>query len=188
MFNELVNKVAAANPSRNADNLYRRLLKVIEEMGETSEAYLSVTSPANYKNKSWLDYREEAVDTLIVLIDISLTQLTNFPPAALIPFNIRLATEHSFDNPAKLEVCKFEVIRAVGAAEQHLRDNKPIAFYGALSRAIQAAADMCFARIPNDHDPKVISSRITELFDKKLQKWISNQNIASTQEPEYERS
>lgn len=62
-----------ANPDRHYNNLARRLLKIGEEYGETSEAYLNVTSSNNSKKKKWKDVREELVDTIIVAIDCALT-------------------------------------------------------------------------------------------------------------------
>jgi NTP pyrophosphatase (non-canonical NTP hydrolase) len=175
IMNELVSMVRIVNPHRSMNNLNRRLLKILEELGETSEAYLSVSSPHNYKAKSWLDYREEAVDTLIVLIDVALTELSNsYPPQSLIPSSISLAVEHSFDDPSSLMFEQFQVAGAVSAAATHLRDNNPMGFYGAINRGIQAAANMCFARIPEDNDRTVIAERVKGLFDVKLGKWSRN--------------
>lgn len=60
----------------NYDERYtnRRVTKLSEETGECSQAFLSVTSEENSKNKSWEDVREEAVDAVIVGLDIALTR------------------------------------------------------------------------------------------------------------------
>lgn len=62
------------NPTYNERYLSRRVIKIGEESGEVSEAFLSVTSDSNGKNKTFNDVREEAVDTAIVGLDIALTK------------------------------------------------------------------------------------------------------------------
>ncbi len=61
-------------PGRKIDNLVRRLGKLMEEVGELSEAILSVTSENNGKNKIWNDICIEAIDVLIMAADIALTK------------------------------------------------------------------------------------------------------------------
>lgn len=65
--------VQAADVERTIDTLERRMLKLNEEQGELGEAYLSVTSLQNAKNKTWDDVREEAVDVAIMALDILAT-------------------------------------------------------------------------------------------------------------------
>lgn len=69
---DLFAKIRAANKKRKMANFARRLLKLGEEYGEANQAFLSVTSKSNSKNKSWEDVREELVDVLIVNIDLLL--------------------------------------------------------------------------------------------------------------------
>src|ERR1035437_1704852 len=71
----IVDAVEQANPQRNSANLNRRLHKMLEELGELAEAYLNATSKNNLKGKTWADVKEEAVDALIVAIDIVLTDI-----------------------------------------------------------------------------------------------------------------
>lgn len=174
----LVKMVNEANPERDSTTLNRRLLKVLEEIGEVSEAYLSTTSATNYKNKTWLDYREEAVDTLIILLDIALTPLpeTNYPPAALLPQTVSYGQEFSFKDQMMLEGFKFEIVRAIGSAEAYLRDSNQLGFYGAIVRGITAASKICFATIPEDSNPNIINKRVEDLFRLKLDKWINSQS------------
>lgn len=181
---DLVTMVRDVNPHRSPDNLTRRLLKILEELGETAEAYLSVSSPHNYKNKTWFDYREEACDTLIVLIDVGLTQITSsFPPATMLPSSINVATSHSFESLDRLTHEKFAVAGAVSDAANHLAKVKDdgltasMGFYGAINRGIQAAANMCFALIPEDQDRDVIAQRVHEMFVAKLDKWSRNMAV-----------
>ena len=51
------------------------MTKLLEEIGEVSQAFLSVTSESNDKKKTWADVREEAADVLIIAADIALTAL-----------------------------------------------------------------------------------------------------------------
>lgn len=75
MKNEVFRKILEANPERNYSSMSRRLIKVMEELGEASEAYLNITSSYNGKNKSVDDFREELVDCMVVIVDCLLTKL-----------------------------------------------------------------------------------------------------------------
>lgn len=75
MRNEILRKVLEANPERNYSSMARRLLKVVEEIGEASEAYLNISSSFNGKGKTVGDFREEMVDAMIVIADCLLTPL-----------------------------------------------------------------------------------------------------------------
>jgi len=65
--------ILEANITRNFANFHRRTIKLMEELGELSEAYLNVTSASNGKGLSYFDIREEAVDCVIVAVDLALT-------------------------------------------------------------------------------------------------------------------
>lgn len=69
----VVEAIRDANPARHHANLWRRIMKVMEELGEAVEAYLNVTSAANGKKKTWADVREELADAVIVAVDCALT-------------------------------------------------------------------------------------------------------------------
>ena len=71
----VLDMVAQANPNRCAPSLERRVTKLLEEIGETAQAFLSVTSERNDRRKTWDDVREEAADVLIVAVDIALTPI-----------------------------------------------------------------------------------------------------------------
>lgn len=73
LVKNIVDAVKKANPDRSFLTFERRQLKLLEEIGEVSEAYLNVTNSSNNKNKKWDDVFEEATDCLIVAIDIYLT-------------------------------------------------------------------------------------------------------------------
>lgn len=74
-MDKLVQKILEANPRRKAKNLDRRIMKHGEEYGEVVQAYLAVTSKNNLKQKTWDDVREELIDTLILNLDILLTEM-----------------------------------------------------------------------------------------------------------------
>lgn len=74
-MDELIDRVVIANPQRKKKNLHRRFLKLGEEYGEAVQAYLSVTSKNNGKQKTWEDVREELCDVLIITLDILLTEM-----------------------------------------------------------------------------------------------------------------
>ena len=74
----IIDSVSNANLQRSVDNFDRRCEKFLEELGELAEARLGYTSKNNPKNKTLNDVKEEAVDVLIVALDISLTPFSFF--------------------------------------------------------------------------------------------------------------
>ena len=70
---ELTQAIRNANLTRHHTTLNRRIIKLAEELGEVSEAYLNVTSLNNGKGKTWADVREEMADLVIVALDCALT-------------------------------------------------------------------------------------------------------------------
>lgn len=74
MVSDIIERIQEINPRRSMPNMGRRIQKLFEEGGELSEAHLEVTSEENYKEKTIDDILEEAVDAMIVAIDIGLTK------------------------------------------------------------------------------------------------------------------
>ena len=72
---DIIAKVHEANKSRTMDIFDRRVIKLGEEYGEACQAFLSVSSENNSKNKSWPDVREELVDVVIVALDLLLHEM-----------------------------------------------------------------------------------------------------------------
>lgn len=72
---EIFDIIYEANPRRRIDNLERRMLKIIEEVGEATANYLNVTSELNAKGSTWEDLREELLDVIIIAIDCLYTPL-----------------------------------------------------------------------------------------------------------------
>lgn len=182
-YQDIVYDVQRANPTRSSVGIRRRLLKILEELGETSEAYLSRTAPGNYKNKSWEDYREESVDTLIVLLDVALTDLPNnsFPPPALLPNHLKLAASVKVNSYEELEDRKFLIAGAVAAANEHCTNGNLMGFYGSIARGVSAAAELVYAHIPGEN-MTALDERVYSVVTKKLDKWtrrmaVNNEDI-----------
>lgn len=80
---DIIEKVHGANRDRRMEIFARRMLKLGEEYGEASQAYLSVSSEKNGKNKTWDDVREELVDVLVVTLDLLCHQFPDEDEAAV---------------------------------------------------------------------------------------------------------
>lgn len=106
----VVRAITNANPDKHYDNLGRRILKLSEELGEASQAYLNVTSPSNGKNKTWGDVREELADTVIVAVDCALTPT---PDQVLAGFT-RAEVEEAFAAEIETKLAKWARNRATG--------------------------------------------------------------------------
>lgn len=186
MYHErIVNDIREANRDRSPTCIRRRLLKILEELGETSEAYLSKTGTGNYKNKSWDDYREEGVDTMIVMVDVALTELVDstWPAAALLYLNVEEGRREAVTSFEEMEQVNFDIARAVCSADHFLRQaDGTVGFYGATARGVKAAARLAFAKVPRDAtlhpeddegrlDDNQIAARVYETVTKKLAKW-----------------
>ena len=72
---KIFKEIIEINPARSVQDFEHRSMKILEELGEVSEAWLNVNSVANAKNKTWEDVREEAVDVAIVALDLIFTNL-----------------------------------------------------------------------------------------------------------------
>lgn len=172
--NEVLVAIREANPTRSHVCVNRRLLKILEELGEASEAYLSRTSKSNYKHKTWDDFRVECVDILIVMLDVAMTPLpwSNWPPEAL----LHLQYEEGRLSPVKtlegIEDLLFDVGIAVTAANKAMAktDTGGIGFYGAISRGVKAATQLCYAVIPGENKADIEKS-VYNTVKAKIQKW-----------------
>lgn len=182
---QIIQDIRAANPKRSAETLSRRLLKILEELGETSEAFLSRTSTNNYKEKAWADYREEAVDTLIVMLDVGMTGFPegSYPAGAMLDLHLAEGKLNAAEGFAEMEQQKFEIARAVCSAQHYLQPAKSedvpreAGFVGAISRGVRAAASLCYAKIPGDSEAN-LDQRVYDLIQMKLAKWQSGRSTA----------
>lgn len=92
---DILGFIFSANKKRKKknENLDRRFIKLAEEVGEACQAYYSVTSKNNSKNKTWGDVREELCDVVIVALDILFTEMPD---------------ETDFKNPKKELIDRIE--------------------------------------------------------------------------------
>ncbi len=74
---QISSMVEDANPSRSMETLMRRHVKLLEEAGETSGAWLSLTQPGDYKKIVPADLFEELVDLAIIALDLAMTPETH---------------------------------------------------------------------------------------------------------------
>jgi NTP pyrophosphatase (non-canonical NTP hydrolase) len=105
---DLVHAIWMASRERNFDNIHRRMIKLMEELGEASEAYLNATSATNGKGKTFADVREELADCVIVAVDLALTPT---------PDQVDKASEdieREFLNTVGLKLMKWMRNRATG--------------------------------------------------------------------------
>ena len=159
-----VELIALANPTRCKTNLDRRLIKMLEELGELASAFLSVTSMENAKNKTWADVQEEAVDVLIVGTDIALTPLVDEDDRAIQERIVRYARDnlHSIDLGFKQLLWRISGINTQLA--DVYRDDPQVAVYlgGELVRYAFALNHLI------DHPaPKQLCGEVT----RKILKW-----------------
>lgn len=161
---QIITMVQDTNPYRTPNNLSRRLIKVLEELGEAAEAYLGATSSHNYKDKSWDDLREEAVDSLIVLVDVALTD-TKFPnPSYLIAPAITTASQNK--NAVDVTKMLYRIAGSVSSTAMHLSEEDDIGAMGALIKGIESASRIAFMNTGPDV--------VLELVEQKLNKWKAN--------------
>lgn len=96
-----IEKIYTVGSERSVDTVSRRCAKLIEECGETAEAFLNCTGE-NYKNKTWDDLREELTDVFITLTDIALTFMTPYTLLKIMPESPFLKQAPSLDHIPKM--------------------------------------------------------------------------------------
>ncbi len=171
-MNYIVETIRDVNPHRTIGNVERRFIKVLEELGEASEAYLSVSSPHNYKSKTWLDFREESIDTMIVLIDIALTDIGGGVNIGYMEGAFELGRSHHHPRAHATLARNFHMIsKNVGLAWVAFLDCNHRAFRTAICNAMVAAVELCYTPILEDQDREEIIVRTRETFDTKIAKW-----------------
>jgi NTP pyrophosphatase (non-canonical NTP hydrolase) len=163
LLERLAEAIRDANPNRSIANLNRRILKLIEEYGEATQAYLNVTSPANAKNKTWADVREELTDCFIVAVDIGWTLLsgetelaTVLPP--ILPESAGLPFSEGF--LLHFGVLLGQFINSRG------RDD--------LARIITAICYLNLTTFADLDQPDQIERRLEFDINRKLEKWDAN--------------
>ena len=169
LLKTIIDLIAEANPNRNYCNLTRRVLKLIEELGEVAEAYLETTSANNRKNKSWADVNEEAADVLIVAIDIALTIDT---PEALLEFVI--PNLHCYTG--SLDAVIRQICYATARFDGNFQNDRPLA-------VAHIGVAVCYAFSMNEllHRYDSHDNLLSEV-NRKLDKWRSGTSTAEAAE------
>lgn len=166
MFNVIARLVQAANAGRDPTNLERRCDKLIEELGEVSEAYLNVTSDSNRKAKTWDDVREELVDCLIVALDIYWTLLPG--ETEVVPPKPKVEQKVSFIHAG------VKIGYHLGLYLYSLDLGHSMARFEA-KRLISVVADRAWTRLPDqlEMSQEDFEAQLQAEVERKLEKWAA---------------
>lgn len=161
--------------TRTALTITRRLLKTLEELGETAEAFLCVTSENNPKGKSWEDVREEAVDTLIMLIDCALT----YEGEHVFTQELHEAIRQGI-NVLSNDVDRHDIEDLLISASQAITEGFELGRYGMnkFLTATKLIAAIAFAPMGDLQDIDARKWVTFGILEKKLDKWKRNVSTA----------
>lgn len=162
----MVLRIEEVGHRRCHTNIRRRLLKVAEEIGEVSEAILGVTCDLNYKNKTREDILEEAIDILIVLIDIVLTRI---PGSTIEPSRfVRDATSGLAPTPIsfdQFDEVVFSIMREVSDAARAFKRHDDLSFYGSVMNCVGRVFTLVYS--PDFGN----ENAVFDIFVEKMGKW-----------------
>jgi NTP pyrophosphatase (non-canonical NTP hydrolase) len=179
IFTDIADLVKQTNPERHASTLGRRCIKLLEELGEVSEAWLNVTSPTNGKGKSWDDVREEMADCLIVALDIVMTPIDNIED---------FSVSETFDSFPLEQLGKDEIEELLLSIGQNASDFYASArdgYHDASSIArdfVENAYFLCFldsADQPN-YTIKQKEDQLLVEIKRKIEKWETKRALMTT--------
>ena len=173
----IVDAVEKANPQRTVTNLNRRTHKMLEELGETSEAYLNATSMNNLKKKSWKDVQEEAIDALIVAIDIALTNLTVGIDAKA---GLLHLAEHVGLKEKDYDLIIRNIVKDLGAFMTNYDTDTKIA----TTDGIYLVKDSFVLVVHVFSNAVDLDAEIISEIDRKLAKWMTSRNKVTEIDPE----
>lgn len=162
-----VTEVARIGVDRKPSNIERRLIKVFEEVGELSEAWLNVTCPVNYKQKTLADIREESLDCLIVLLDVALTPMTTTSSLGGLAVSLIGRGEEDSGNLDTVPKNIQGIAKNTSNALTAFRHKNDMGFYGALSKAMVSASRIVFSNFETSED----DPSVERLIQIKLGKW-----------------
>lgn len=166
--------------------IFRRLLKTQEELGEASEAFLSITGPQqeNYKGLTVDDLREEVADVFLMVADVYVRWTKSVYPGCsdddildeLLVFN-RYRDEHFY--PPVFEPCFVELNGAFGALFSRAArcwgspDGLPeLGFRLLMNQLVVASFWALSVSLPGEtFDADERRRRYIELLNDKLNKW-----------------
>lgn len=146
----------------------RRIIKLMEELGEVSEAFLNVTSPNNRKNKSWNDVREELVDSFIVAIDIHVLKTK----VLSLDNHVDLIQVISSYDEKDFESSFIQINSFINRLVTNTCSDKT------MNDLINVLANLALIRFP-DIDAETdeqIKQRFDDMFISKINKWLSTIN------------
>lgn len=169
IIDEISLLVRAANRGRFHSNLHRRTTKLIEELGELSQAWLNVTSSSNSKQKTWNDVREEIADCLIVALDIAWTPLPNESDViVVIP---ALAESPEFIHSMIFDIC-LHIAMFGQIVESAYADRLPDARVH-INRVVGLTAAMALSVLPDQSNltTNEIETQLLIEVERKLAKW-----------------
>jgi NTP pyrophosphatase (non-canonical NTP hydrolase) len=166
LLEQISHLIKMANPYRDYANLSRRSIKLIEELGEVAEAWLSVTSPSNGKMKTWDDVREEIADCLIVALDIAWTALPGEEdPEPTIVYDAAIEFTYS---------TVFSISYRVGLFGQSLGVSASLA-RREISLVTKFVASMALQALPDQAEAtsEEIEVQLLTEVERKLAKWAA---------------
>lgn len=168
----------------------RRYIKLFEELGEVSEAYLDVTGGGR-KKKTYEDVLEEQVDAVIVLLDIAVLAAIDQVGAVSLPQVREVMTRHLNKCLEKSGSLTY-ASRCANAFEVSLRQFYLMGsaaylqlgqsdFYLVTLTALDGAFQLLFSDAeslwsgrPNEGASDARVQRIATLFEQKCEKWERN--------------
>lgn len=177
----IVESILAANPNRQQDNLHRRIFKLSEEYGEIIEAYLNVTSSSNGKGKTWADVREEAVDLLIVAVDVALTPIDGRCDIYG-EISLRIPVLNDIEDIEDELVRAGELIGEMGSKWREYRhlpsEAKLSTLHEIMIGLVTSAVYLAFLRFPDQSDLSnfEIGVAVRKEVERKLAKWARNRD------------
>lgn len=193
---DIIAAIRDANPTRNRSNLHRRIMKLAEEFGEVSEAYLNVTSTGNGKGMTWDDVREEFADLLIVAVDVALTpmELKNSQSLEDMTENLHreLRVAKNIDGYGfpitNLDELMLETMDRLGHLVREFHKFKRDEHSGIyqFERVMRYVVSICATAtqtvMPDQIGISVeaLEENLAKEIDRKLAKWARNRNTAAT--------
>lgn len=163
VFDEVSILVRDANPGRQAANIRRRAMKLMEELGEIAQAWLNVTSPSNGKGKTWDDVREEIADCLIVALDVGWTVLPTEVEVPTITFPT-FPMPVAFNDAMVFDTCWYLGKFGRDFVRSHI------------TQVIEHVQVMTLCAFPDQLDASMeqIESQLLIEVKRKLAKWSAN--------------
>ena len=186
---DIIAEIRDANLTRNANTLHRRIMKLGEEFGEVSEAYLNVTSAANGKGMTWDDVREEFADLLIVAVDVALTPLETDNITQTVDkkvANLQRELEFAIEID-DLDALMLEIMDRLGQLAKcyhqfKYNPNTSLEFQRMMRYVVSICATATQMAMPDQRELSVeaLQENLASEIARKLAKWKRNRDTAAT--------